>query len=82
MAFATGCLCLIVLDKVVLRLINDSIVLQFQNMFQKHLSRHQFGISTFRGCETIRFGIRIFLDLHLTWIMMQVDIKNTFINVS
>ncbi len=49
----TGGIYPIAIGKVFLQLINCSIVLQFQGPFQKHLSLHQFGMSTLRGCETI-----------------------------
>jgi hypothetical protein len=44
-------------------------------MFQKHIFSHQFRISMPRYYETILFGIKIFLDLHLVWIMMQVNVE-------
>jgi hypothetical protein len=31
--------------------------------------------------KAIPFGIRTFLDLHLDWVVMQVDIKNAFNNI-
>jgi hypothetical protein len=54
----------IAIGEVFLQFINCSIVLQFQVSFQKHLSFHQFGMSTPKGYETILFGIETFLDLH------------------
>jgi hypothetical protein len=39
------------------RLINRSIVLRLQGLFQECLSPHQFGVSTFGGYEAILFGI-------------------------
>jgi len=75
MAKDTKGLCPIVVAKVFLWLIRNSIVLHFRSLFKEHLSPHQFGISTFKGCETIPFGIKILLDLHLAWIMMQVNVK-------
>jgi hypothetical protein len=50
-------------------------------LFHKHLSLHQFGISTFKGCEAIPFGIQTLFNLHPDWVVMQVDIKNAFINI-
>ncbi len=47
----------IVVSKVFFSLINHSIVLQFQRLFQEHLSPHQFGVLTLGGYETIFFGI-------------------------
>jgi hypothetical protein len=34
-----------------------------------------------RGCETIPFGIKALFDLHLDWVMMQINIEKK-INVS
>jgi hypothetical protein len=61
--------------------ITHSIVLQLQGLFQKHLSPHQFGVLTLKGYEAIPFSIETFLDLHLDWAVMYVDIKNAFNNV-
>jgi hypothetical protein len=47
----------IILIEVFLRLISHSIVLQLQGSFYEHLSRHQFGVSTLRGHESIFFRI-------------------------
>jgi len=60
------------------QLINHFIVLQFQGLFQEHLSPHQFGVSTLGGYEAIPFNIQTLLDLHLNWPMVQVDIENIF----
>lgn len=49
--------------------------------FQKHLSPHKFGVSTFKSCEIILFDIRILLDLHPNWVVMQIDIENAFNSV-
>jgi hypothetical protein len=49
-------LCLIAVSEMFIQLINHSIVLQLRGPFQEHLSPHQFGVSTLRGCEDILFG--------------------------
>jgi hypothetical protein len=49
--------------------------------FQEHISPHQFGVSTLGGYETIIFGIKTLLKLHLDWVEMQANIKNAFNNV-
>jgi hypothetical protein len=77
-----GGLHLIAVCKVFFRFISCSIVLQLQRLFQKHLSPHQFGISTLGACETILFGIRALFNLHLDWILMQVDVETVFNSVS
>jgi hypothetical protein len=81
MAKDTWGLHLIAIGKVFFRLINCSIILQFQGSFQKHLSPHQFKVLTPRGYETIPFGIRALLDLHPDWVLMQVNVENIFNSV-
>jgi len=61
--------------------ISCSIVLQLQGSLQKHLSPHQFGVSNLGGYETIFFGIITLLNLHLDWILMQVDVEYVFNSV-
>jgi hypothetical protein len=29
-------------------------------------------------CETMIHGVKIMLDLHLEWVVLQVDVQNTF----
>ncbi len=36
---------------------------------------------TFRGCETIIFGIRALFDLQFNWVVMQINVENIFNNV-
>jgi hypothetical protein len=77
-----GYLCLITIGKTFFWLISRFIVLQLRGLFQEHLSPHQFGVLIPRGCETILFGIRALCNLHLDWVMMQVNIENAFNSVS
>ncbi len=53
-----------------LQLINHSIVLQLQGLFQEHLSPHQFGVLTLGSYEAIHFDIRTLFDLHPIWAVM------------
>ncbi len=71
----------LILGKVFLRLISCSIVLHLRGSIQEHLSPHQFGVLTFGGYETIHFGIRTLFDLHINWVVMQIDIENAFNNI-
>jgi hypothetical protein len=64
MAKDIGGLHSIVVGEVFFKHISCSIVLQLRGPFQEHLSFHQFGILTLRGCEAILFGIQALLDLH------------------
>jgi hypothetical protein len=57
MSKKTKGLCPINVSEVFLQLINHPIVLQLWRLFQKHLSPHQFGVSTLGGCEAIPFRI-------------------------
>jgi hypothetical protein len=82
MAKDIGGLCPIAIGEVFLQLISRSTILQLWGPFQKHLSPHQFGISTLGGCEAIPFNIRTFFDLHPDWVVMPVDVENDFNNVS
>jgi hypothetical protein len=81
MAKDTSGLPLIIISEMFFQLINHSKVLQLSGPFQKHLSPHQFEISTPRSCEAIPFGIRTLFDLHLDWAILQVNFENTFNNV-
>jgi hypothetical protein len=65
------------MSKVFLQLISRCIVLQLWGLFQEHLSFHEFGVSTLKGCEAIPFVIQT-LDLHLNWVVMHVDVENAF----
>ncbi len=38
-------------------------------------------MSTLKGCETIFFGIKALFNLHLDWVVVQVDIENDFNNI-
>jgi len=52
----TGSFRPIAIGEMFFQLISHSIVLQLWGLFQEHLSPHQFGVLTPRGCETIPFG--------------------------
>ncbi len=77
----TNGLCPIAIGKVFLRFDSRSIVLQLRGLFHEHLSPHKFRVLTFGGCEAIPFGIRTLFDLHLDWVVMQVDVKDAFKNI-
>ncbi len=46
------------------------------------MSPHQFKVLTLGGCDTIFFGIKTLFNLHLDWVVMQVDVENVLNNVS
>jgi hypothetical protein len=56
--------------------------LQFHDAFVAHFSSHQFGIATKGGCKTMIHGIMCILDLHLDWVVLQLDVGNAFNLVS
>jgi hypothetical protein len=64
------------------RLISCILCLQFCEAFATHFSPHQFGVVTKGGCETIIHGIKCILDLHPNWVVLQLDVANTFNLVS
>jgi hypothetical protein len=55
---------------------------QFRDAFATHFSLHQFGIAAKGECETMIHGIMCILDLHLDWVVLQLDVGNAFNLVS
>jgi len=49
--------------------------------FQEHISPHQFRVLTPRGYEAIPFNVHALFDLHLHWVVIQVEVNNVFNNV-
>jgi hypothetical protein len=70
-------LCPITIGEVFFQLISRSIVLQLWRSFQEHLSPINL---EYQPLEVVKplFRIRAFLNLHLNWVVMHVDVKNTF----
>jgi hypothetical protein len=52
--------------------------LQFHDVFVTHFFPHQFGVTTKGGCETIIHGIWCTLNLHLNWVVLQLNVMNIF----
>jgi hypothetical protein len=52
--------------------------IQFKDTFVEHFNPHQFGVATLGGCEIMVHGVKIMLDLHLKWVVLWVDVRNTF----
>jgi hypothetical protein len=71
----------IIVSEVFLWLISHFIVLQHGGPFQKHLSPHQFGVSTPKGYEAIPFNIQALFDLHPDWVVIQINVNNIFNSV-
>jgi hypothetical protein len=51
---------------------------KFHDAFTTHFSSHQFKVTMKGGCETVIHGIRCTLDLHLNWVVLQLDVVNAF----
>jgi hypothetical protein len=47
-------------------------------VFVSHLSPYQFGVAVKKGCEVVVHGIQPTLDAHFNWVLLHVDIANTF----
>jgi hypothetical protein len=62
------------IGKVIYHLIARTLVIYFKDTFAKHFSPHQFGVATSSRCETMVHGARVVLDLHLEWVVLQVDV--------
>ncbi len=58
------------------------LAIQFKNTFTKHFNFHHFGVMTCGGCEIMVHDIQMMLDLHLDWVVLQVDVYNTFNSMS
>ncbi len=59
-------------------LVCKALCLQFWDVLFFHLSLHQFGVIVSDGCEVVVHGIRIVLDVHPDWVLLQVDVTNAF----
>ncbi|KAL2653409.1 hypothetical protein R1flu_021537 [Riccia fluitans] len=93
-AYLLGASCLLALKKplggiqpvavgeVHYRLVACSLGFQFRETLVDHFNPLQFGVAMRGGCETIIHDLHATLDLHPDWIILQVDIRNTFNNVS
>jgi hypothetical protein len=61
-----------------LQLIAHTLIIQFKDTFAEHFSPHWFGVATLGMCETMVHGVRPILNLHLEWVVLQVDVQNIF----
>jgi hypothetical protein len=51
---------------------------QICDVFVTHFSPHQFGLATKGGYETIIHDTKCTLDLHLNWVVLQLNMVNVF----
>jgi hypothetical protein len=61
---------------------NHTICFQCHEAFATHFSPHQFVVATKGDCEIVIHGVKCTLDLHLDWVVLQLDVANTFTLVS
>ncbi|KAL2631938.1 hypothetical protein R1flu_016624 [Riccia fluitans] len=93
-AYLLGASCLLALEKssggvrsaaigeVLYRLVARPLGFQFRETLANHFSPLQFGLAMHGGCKIIIHGLHPTLDLHLDWVVLQVDIQNAFNTIS
>jgi hypothetical protein len=65
-------------EETLYRFISRALCFQFHEAFATHFCPHQFGVEIKGGYEAVIHDIRCTLDLHLDWIVIQLDIRNAF----
>jgi hypothetical protein len=73
---------LIVVVEAFYQLVSITLCFQLQDAFSFHLSFHQFCVVIKDGHEVMVHGNRATLDVHLRWVVLQVDVENAFNSVS
>jgi len=48
----------------------------------KHFNPHQFVVMIRDKSETMGHGVQMMLNLHPNWVVLQVDVRNTFNSIS
>jgi hypothetical protein len=51
---------------------------QFYDAFATHFFLHQLGVITKGNCEVIIHDIKCTLNLHPNWVILRLDVANTF----
>ncbi len=64
----------ITIREVIYQLITYTFAIQFKDTFVEHFSPRQFGVATLGKCEMVVHGVKAMLDLHLEWVVLQVDV--------
>jgi hypothetical protein len=72
----------IVAGEAMYRFTNYTLYLQFRDAFVKHFASNQFEVATKGDCEIVIHGIQCTLDLYPNWVVLQLDMANTFNLVS
>ncbi len=57
---------------------NHALCFQFYDAFATHFFLHQFGVVMKDICEVIIHDIKCTLNLHLDWVILQLDMANVF----
>jgi hypothetical protein len=70
------------IGEVIYWLIAHTLAIQFKDTFTKHFNPHQFKVAMLRKCETMVHVVKTMLDLHLEWVVLQVDVQNMFNSIS
>jgi hypothetical protein len=68
----------IVMGEMFCWLVRKALYLQFWDVLFFHLSLYQFGVTNNDSCEVVVHDIRTALDVHLDWVVLQVDVMNVF----
>ncbi len=69
-------------NEVTYRLVAHTLIIQFKEILAEHFNPYQFGITTYGGCEVVVHGIQTMLNFHPNWVVLHVDVCNTFALVS
>jgi hypothetical protein len=72
----------IAMGETIYQFTNPVLCLQFHETFVTHFSTHQFRVATKGGCEIVIHGIMCTLNFHLDWVVLQLDVANTFNSMS
>jgi hypothetical protein len=75
-------ICPIAIGEVTYRSVAYTLAIRFKDILAEHFSPHQFGVTTHGGCETMVHNIQIMLNLHPNWVVLKVDVHNTFNSMS
>jgi len=68
----------IVVGETLYRMTNYNLCLQFCETFATHFPPYPFRVTTKGGCDLIIHNIKCTLDLHPNWVVLPLDVVNTF----
>ncbi len=57
-------------------MVNRTLYFEFRDV--THLTPHKFGVAIKGGCEAMVHNMRTNLNIHLDWVVLQIDITNAF----